>query len=48
MKCSKLLLTKVEEKMIQGNDGKKKTILNNKIEGKEISLKILLLVFLLY
>lgn len=48
MKCSKLLLTEVEEKINQVNDGKKKTMLSKKIEGKEKSLKTRLLVFFLY
>lgn len=41
MKCSKLLLTEVEEKINQVNDGKEKTMLNKKIEGKVKSLKVL-------
>lgn len=41
MKCSKLLLTEVEEKINQVNDGKEKTMLNKKIEGKEKSSKVL-------
>lgn len=48
MTCSKCLLTEVEEKMNRVNDGKKKAMLSEKIEGKEKSLKTLLLVLFLY
>lgn len=47
MMCSKLLLTEVEEKINQVNDEKKKRMLNKKVEGKEKTLKILLLGFFL-